>query len=125
MTSGRVLLDLRLPAEPGTPRRARVAVAEHLGDHPRCGDVLVCVSEAVTNAVLHAGTPVHLVVRDGPGGVRIEVSDDDPTLPVGRNPDPSTPTGRGLLLLERLTSLWGVDGSSKGKTVWFEWRAAG
>ena len=109
-----------MPAEPSTPRRARTAVAAEFGDHVRCGDILVCVSEAVTNAVLHAGTPVRFVVRELGLRLRVEVTDDDPTLPVIRNPDPLTPTGRGLLLIDRLSSSWGVDGRIDGKTVWFE-----
>jgi anti-sigma regulatory factor (Ser/Thr protein kinase) len=122
VTSGRAVLDLSLPAEPSTPRRARSAVAEQFGDHPRCGDVLVCVSEAVTNAVLHAGSGVRVVVRDTGDALRIEVSDTSPTLPVARDPGPETPTGRGLLLIDRLASEWGVDAHDSGKTLWFEVR---
>lgn len=120
VTSGKAVLDLTLPAEPSTPRQARSAVAEHFAEHLRCGDILVCVSEAVTNAVLHAGTPVRVVVRETARLLRIEVTDDDPTLPVARDPDPSTPTGRGLLLIDRLTSRWGIESRRDGKTVWFE-----
>ena len=119
-TSGDSVLDLTLPAEPSTPRLARTAVAERYSAHLRCGDILVCVSEAVTNAVLHAGTPVRLVVRETARLLRIEVTDDDPTLPVARDPDPTTPTGRGLLLIDRLTSSWGIESRHDGKTVWFE-----
>ena len=119
-TSGKAVLDLTLPAEPSTPRRARSAVAERYAEHLRCSDLLVCVSEAVTNAVLHAGTPVRLVVRETARLLRIEVTDDDPTMPVAREPDPATPTGRGLLLIDRLTSRWGIDSRRDGKTVWFE-----
>jgi anti-sigma regulatory factor (Ser/Thr protein kinase) len=120
VTSGRAVLDLSLPAEPSTPRRARSAVADQFGDHPRCGDVLVCVSEAVTNAVLHAGSRVRLVVREIGATLRIEVSDTSPMLPVARDPGPETPTGRGLLLIDRLASRWGVDADADGKTLWFE-----
>ena len=120
VTSGEFVLDLTLPAEPSTPRLARTAVAEHYSGHLRCGDILVCVSEAVTNAVLHAGTPVRLVVRETARLLRIEVTDADPTLPVARDPDPATPTGRGLLLIDRLTLRWGIESRRDGKTVWFE-----
>jgi anti-sigma regulatory factor (Ser/Thr protein kinase) len=95
-------------------------VAERFSEHLRCGDILVCVSEAVTNAVLHAGTPVRLVVRIGGSRLRIEVTDDNPVLPVARDPDAATPTGRGLLLIDRLSSTWGVDSRRDGKTLWFE-----
>jgi hypothetical protein len=75
---------------------------------------------AITNSVLHARTPVHFVVRELGRRLRVEVTDDDPTLPVARDPDPLTPTGRGLLLIDRLSSSWGVDGRPDGKTLWFE-----
>src|ERR671913_1543047 len=43
-----------LPSDATTPRAARKAVAERFGDVDRCGELLLCVSEVVTNAVLHA-----------------------------------------------------------------------
>lgn len=120
VSSGRAVLDLTLPARPTAPRDARRMVADNLGHHARCGDILVCVSEAVTNAVIHAATPVRVVVyEDGPL-VRVEVTDGDPTTPVTRNPDDVTPTGRGLLLIDRLAGRWGVDLRRDGKTLWFE-----
>ena len=51
-------LELTLPASPASARRARRAVAatvSELGaDDSTVDDVRLCVSEAVTNAVLHA-----------------------------------------------------------------------
>lgn len=120
VSSGPAVIDLTLPAESSTPRRARNLVEELFFDHPRCGDLLVCVSEAVTNAVLHAGTALRLVARDEGALVRIEVTDADPTVPVARRPDATTPTGRGLLLIDTLAERWGVDGRRNGKTIWFE-----
>ena len=114
------ILDLTLPVHPSTPRNARTAVAERFSDHDRCGDVLVCVSEAVTNAVIHARTEVRFVVRSVGARLRVEVSDLDPRPPVLRRPDPLTPNGRGMLLINELSSRWGVDARADGKTVWFE-----
>jgi len=118
--TGRVVLELRLPGEALSARRAREAVGERYAAHARSGDLLLCLSEVVTNAVLHARSAVHLVVREAGGRVRCEVADDDPTLPVARDPGPTTPTGRGLRLVEALSSDWGVDRRRDGKTVWFE-----
>lgn len=120
VTSGRAVIDLVLPPTAETPRRARQAVSARYGSHARCGDILVCVSEAVTNAVLHALSPVRLVVREAASALRFEISDEDPTAPVGRDPDPATPTGRGLLLIGCLADRWGVDLRDDGKTLWFE-----
>ena len=118
--AGQVVLELRLPRGSGAPRAARVAMADRFGDHVRCADLLLCVSEIVTNAVLHARSDVHLVVRRLDGVLRVEVADGDPTLPTPQDPPPSVPTGRGLRLLAALSERWGVDGRTDGKTVWFE-----
>lgn len=80
----------------------------------------MCVSEAVTNAVLHAGTALRLVIREDGSTIRVEVTDEDPSPPVRRNPTLHSPTGRGLILIDRLSSSWGVDGGAHGKTVWLE-----
>jgi hypothetical protein len=80
------------------------------------------VTELVTNACLHARTPLVLSIQAVEHGVRIRVTDHSPRAPeVGRGDLWST-TGRGLRLLEGL-GRWGVDLLSPpevGKTVWFE-----
>ncbi|MGG8405938.1 ATP-binding protein, partial [Streptomyces sp. 12297] len=49
-------------------------------------DVLLLVSELVANARLHGGGPSSLVLRRTAGGLRIEVTDRSPALPVLRRP---------------------------------------
>lgn len=83
-------------------------------------DVLLLVSEVVTNACLHAGGPRELVLRHGPGGLRVEVSDDSRELPSPRPPDRGRPGGHGLVLLQRLARDWGCAETPPGKTVWLE-----
>ncbi|MGW7103036.1 ATP-binding protein [Streptomyces sp. NPDC054838] len=87
-------------------------------------DVLLLVSEVVTNACLHAGGPRELVLRHSPEGLRVEVSDDSPEPPRRRPPgDRSRPGGHGLIVLERLATKWGAEpsgGAFPGKTVWLE-----
>ncbi|WP_329202308.1 MULTISPECIES: ATP-binding protein [unclassified Streptomyces] len=87
-------------------------------------DVLLLVSEVVTNACLHAGGPRELVLRHGPGGLRVEVSDDSPDPPRRRPAgDRSRPGGHGLIVLARLARSWGAEpsgGAFPGKTVWLE-----
>ncbi len=78
------------------------------------------ISELVINAVLHAGTESELVLRCTPGHLRVEVSDGSSTAPVRMPYSPSSPTGRGLLILEDLADSWGIEIGDGSKTVWFE-----
>lgn len=94
-------------------------MAARLGGHPRLDDLLLCVSEVVTNAVLHARTPKDMSVRADGDQLVIEVVDGDPTLPVRRAHDLTAPTGRGLRILDELTAEWGVRQVPDGKVVWF------
>ncbi|MFP8903363.1 ATP-binding protein [Streptomyces atacamensis] len=50
-------------------------------------DVLLVVSELVTNAVRHAPGPFTLCLAPVPGGVRVTVRDTSTTLPRPRTPD--------------------------------------
>jgi anti-sigma regulatory factor (Ser/Thr protein kinase) len=105
-----------------TPRQARQLVAERCAGWPRLDDLLLCVSEVVTNAVLHArSAPTMTVAIEGPR-VRVEVRDGDPTPPVRRRRSLLASTGRGLLLLDDLTDRWGTSPVGAGKVVWFELR---
>ncbi|MFC9293076.1 ATP-binding protein [Streptomyces sp. NPDC057011] len=87
-------------------------------------DVLLLVSELVTNACLHAGGPHELVLRHTPEVLRVEVSDGSPEHPRRRAPgDRALPGGHGLIVLERLARSWGSVPSADGrpgKTVWLE-----
>lgn len=77
------------------------------------------VSEIVTNALVHAGTPVEVAFSFVDGGLRVEVSDGSPHLPTPRGYGPNAGTGRGLTLLQDLVEEWGVLARDQGKTVWF------
>ncbi len=91
-------------------------------------DVVLLVSELVTNACRHGTAPYRLTLRtcDGPSAhptLRVEVSDADPTPPVlCSHHRLGVPGGYGMQLVARLARSWGVhqhrDGS--GKTVWLE-----
>ena len=78
------------------------------------------VSEVVTNATLHAHTPVELWVGVGEDDVCVEVRDFNPALPVQRDYDLQATTGRGMGLVSALASACGVHSLGEdGKVVWF------
>jgi anti-sigma regulatory factor (Ser/Thr protein kinase) len=115
--------ELALLAEPSSPARARRFVADAL-DH-RCPAEVVeiavlLVSELATNVVLHARTPMRISVLSARAGVRIEVADDSVAQPVIRIQRSGAPSGRGLVLVDRLARAWGVEAERPGKVVWFE-----
>ena len=81
---------------------------------------VLLVSELVTNAVLHAGSPVELALSLGRGRLRVEVGDRDPRPPLRMDHSEQSSTGRGLLLVDRAVDRWGVERLPSGKKVWFE-----
>ncbi|MFG2130967.1 ATP-binding protein [Streptomyces sp. NPDC048751] len=109
---------------PAARRFARDALADwEIG--PRADDVLVCVSELATNALVHGVPPgrgflLRLLPYDG--GVRVEVHDSGdgvPAVPHGEGGEPAE-GGRGLLLVAALADKWGVGPRAPGKIVWCE-----
>ncbi|MFB7599276.1 ATP-binding protein [Streptomyces sp. NPDC056160] len=90
----------------------------------RGDDVLLCVSELATNALLHGVPPgrgfaVFLTLHEG-RVLRVEVHDSGGGRV--RQPEASAESehGRGLLLVAALADKWGVEERSPGKIVWTE-----
>ncbi|MEU3747819.1 MULTISPECIES: ATP-binding protein [Streptomyces] len=120
----------------GVVSRCRDFTAEALADwgwipaeteeqDERVEDVLLLVSEVVTNACLHAGGPQELVLRHEAGRLRVEVADASPVHPrPGVARSPALPGGHGLMVLDRLAGAWGSEdkaaGDGVGKVVWLE-----
>lgn len=78
------------------------------------------VSELATNAVLHAGTVFRVVLTLRKRRLRCEVIDGSARPPRLRHYTAEAATGRGLRLVDKLSSAWGVVPGPGGKTVWFE-----
>jgi anti-sigma regulatory factor (Ser/Thr protein kinase) len=92
-----------------------------LAEWERADDVLLCVSELATNALVHGVPPGRrflLRVRYDGHAVRVEVHDSGDGLP--RVADEADEGGRGLLLVAALADKWGVGERSPGKVVWAE-----
>ena len=84
-------------------------------------DASLVISELATNAVLHAETPFTVTLTRRNGTVTIAVQDLSPVLmPVGPpTPDhPTRPNGRGLEIVQALSTAWGVIPDGHGKSVW-------
>jgi anti-sigma regulatory factor (Ser/Thr protein kinase) len=121
----RIPPPLRLPARPESSAAARRFVRhalQALGDDALVDSAELGVSEMVTNALLHARTPITVALKVlAAGVVRIEVSDQSPRQPEFHDHDLMSTTGRGLRLLSSYGT-WGVDAlaAGPGKTVWFQ-----
>ncbi|MFD8736883.1 ATP-binding protein [Streptomyces sp. NPDC059618] len=86
-------------------------------------DVLLVVSELVTNACLHAEGPDELRISCDNKVLRIEVSDRGSGQPAPRTPHRAgRPGGHGMFIVQRLCLDWGVVRTPgvAGKTVWAE-----
>jgi anti-sigma regulatory factor (Ser/Thr protein kinase) len=111
---------------PGSPEfvsRARQGVAAFLGgDVP--DDVVqvatLLVSELAPNAVVHARSAFVVSAELLPACVRVEVEDASVQLPEVLQPTPSSAAGRGMFMIEALSSRWGAEPTAEGKRVWFE-----
>jgi anti-sigma regulatory factor (Ser/Thr protein kinase) len=119
-------VDLELPAEASSAAAARTALRgllaglqEQAADHQAFDRVLLLTSELVTNAILHARTPLRLTARAEAGQVVVQVYDTVPAPPRRRSYRSDAGTGRGMHLVEALADRWGVDQTSGGKCVWF------
>jgi hypothetical protein len=114
------------PASVATARRLATAFAQrhHLGDE-LADSLCLVVSELVTNAVLHARTAVVLSLQLRPGVVRVGVRDGSLASLAIRNYSAEAITGRGLGVVEALSSGWGAVADGDGKLVWAEFDLAG
>jgi anti-sigma regulatory factor (Ser/Thr protein kinase) len=86
-------------------------------------DVLLVVSELVTNACLHAEGPEEIRIGRTSKVLRVEVVDRGAGQPAPRTPHRAgRPGGHGMFIVQRLCLDWGVlrTPDAPGKTVWAE-----
>ena len=100
---------LRNPSAPGIARdRVEQTFRGSAGDRA-VSDLMLVVSELVTNAIVHGVGPVSLTAQLIGPGIRVEVSDAGTglsrTLPVQSK---SMAGGHGLRLVDALAVSWGV-----------------
>ncbi len=95
----RVLADWGLTGEAGEPTQ-------------------LVVTELISNAIDHACAPIQLTVSFTGESVRVEVHDGAAEPPRPQPHDPLRARGRGLQMVDALSSRWGWTNDSTGKTVW-------
>jgi anti-anti-sigma regulatory factor len=104
------------------PGIARTAVHEFCSAYGVDGNAeagQLVASELVTNAVVHAGTPIDLTLRLMPGLLHIAVRDTgDGQAKITGLVDESAESGRGLVLVDALSVSWGSFVPPIGKIVW-------
>lgn len=88
--------------------------------HELVGDAELLTSELINNAVVHAASGVRVRVRLLDGRVRVEVSDSGPGALHRQETTVEDTSGRGLFLVEALSSAWGTSAGRGRKMVWFE-----
>jgi anti-sigma regulatory factor (Ser/Thr protein kinase) len=120
-----LLVDAELENGPHAAGEARRAIAMMPGELPGTlsDDVILMVSELVTNSFRHAGmtTAERIGLRVTRTGERLRVEVLDP----GRKGAPGVREGGeaggwGLHIVETLAHRWGTTRGPSGMTVWFE-----
>lgn len=110
-----------LPAETSSvPTARRWAESLLIGwGEPAAGWTAACIiSELATNACIHARTGFTVTVAETAADVLLQVSDGSPAAPQPRSYGDRATTGRGLHLVEAMSSSWGVELRPDGKTIW-------
>lgn len=110
---------------PSQARAAVTACARELGIDEVCDDVVLLVSEMVTNAIRYAAPPVRLEIQAGERDVVVAVCDGSPEPPRARAAGDDAEGGRGMMLVDMLTNDHGVRTDPRGKAVWARLRRTG
>lgn len=87
------------------------------------GAAELALTELVTNVIRHVpDRRCTLVVLRQSNGVRVEVHDSSPVMPVMRPAGMLEESGRGLPTVALITDAWGADPAARGggKIVWFQ-----
>ena len=119
-------LTVPLLARPEELSRLRHLTRSHLtlwGLEAIADTAQLCVSELVTNVILHVGEGVPIALRFSPNGprLRIELTDPEPhRIPVRLSAPDDAESGRGMALLDAMSAGWGVVLHESGKVTWCE-----
>jgi len=103
-------------------RIVREATAHEHIDHEQGELVALIASEASSNVLRHTRSSViDLTVACDEEHILVRVGDDDPTLFSAPTSELWASSGRGLLIIDRVATRWGVAPTSAGgKELWVE-----
>ncbi|MCX4656647.1 SpoIIE family protein phosphatase [Streptomyces microflavus] len=93
------------------------------GAKERADEIELAADELITNALMHTDGGAVVTIRVMAGSerrLRVDVEDRSSALPRRRDAGESGVSGRGLMLVDRLADVWGVESRGSGKCVWCE-----
>lgn len=93
------------------------------GAKDRADEIELAADELITNALMHTDGGAVVTIRVLAGTerrLRVDVEDRSSALPRRRDAGESGVSGRGLMLVDRLADVWGVESRGSGKCVWCE-----
>lgn len=111
----------RFPRSPAAPAQARQFVAEWLtawGHSDVVDTAELTVSELATNAITHGRSDFTVSLGRSSDAIRIIVGDASTATPKRRHVSATSPRGRGLSIVEAVTSAMGHEVVDGGKLVW-------
>jgi anti-sigma regulatory factor (Ser/Thr protein kinase) len=106
-------------ASAGAARRFVRSVCEGLVDEDVVEVAILLTSELVANSVIHGRSAVTVVVSTPDEDLRVAVTDDSDQWPTLDAVGPFREGGRGMALVDAISTAWGVAPRGTGKTVWF------
>ena len=126
VTEASVLLLPFAASSVGAARRRLMSdlIAADICDSAVC-DVALVISELLSNALRHAaplpGSKIRVAWRIDTGNVQVSVRDGGAqTVPELGEPTQAATGGRGLRIVQKLSTRWGTSTGDEGTTVWAE-----
>ena len=122
---GAVVAIHEVPADPAAVGEARHFLRETLQrwgvDEETADTATLCLSELVTNAVVHAegGCVVRVMLHDGVLTTSVRDSGVGGAASTEPPADPLQVHGRGLQVVEALSAGWSHETDPSGTSVWF------
>ncbi|WP_328436720.1 SpoIIE family protein phosphatase [Streptomyces sp. NBC_00444] len=114
------------PGDPEALTQARHMIRAAVlawGARERADEIELVADELITNALMHTEGSAVVTLRvltATDRRLRVDVEDSSSALPRRRDAGEVGVSGRGLLLVDLLTDVWGVEARGGGKCVWCE-----